>query len=184
MSLTPKQEKFCQKYIEIGCKSEAYRQAYKAEKMKPATVNRAAHDLFKNPKITTRVAVLTAEYKKQHEVTVDRIVEELEKMAFVDVRRFLNPDGSMKKLAELDRRTAASLVNFEVEDLFDGTGEQRKHYGRLTKVKLADKKASLDSLARVFGAFNDTVHNVNETYEEMIARLEAEEKEKNEQHDG
>ena len=31
-NLTPKQEKFCQKYIEMGNASEAYRQAYNASK--------------------------------------------------------------------------------------------------------------------------------------------------------
>lgn len=37
--LTPKQETFCLAYIETGNASEAYRQAYDAENMKPDTVN-------------------------------------------------------------------------------------------------------------------------------------------------
>ena len=40
--LTPKQEAFCLAYVETGNASEAYRRAYNAENMKPATVNRKA----------------------------------------------------------------------------------------------------------------------------------------------
>ena len=38
--------------------SDAYRQAYNTSNMKPATVNREAHTLMSNPKITTRVEAL------------------------------------------------------------------------------------------------------------------------------
>ena len=38
--------------------SDAYREAYSAGRMKPATINREAHTLMAIPKITTRVAAL------------------------------------------------------------------------------------------------------------------------------
>ena len=40
--MTPKQEKFCQLYVELGNASEAYRQAYDASKMHAPTVNAVA----------------------------------------------------------------------------------------------------------------------------------------------
>ncbi|EPZ98572.1 terminase small subunit, partial [Glaesserella parasuis] len=40
--LTPKQEKFCQLYIELGNASEAYRQAYDCSKMSNETINTKA----------------------------------------------------------------------------------------------------------------------------------------------
>ena len=58
MTLTVKQEKFCQSYIETGNASEAYRQAYSASKMKPETVNRTAKELLDHPKITARINTL------------------------------------------------------------------------------------------------------------------------------
>lgn len=72
--LTPKQERFCLGYVETGSASEAYRRAYNAEGMKPATVNRSAKELLDNPKIAARVQSLQAEHAKRHEVTVDSIV--------------------------------------------------------------------------------------------------------------
>jgi len=58
MGLTIKQEAFCQKYIETGNASEAYRQAYDASAMKPATVNKRSNELFANGAITGRIAEL------------------------------------------------------------------------------------------------------------------------------
>ena len=56
--LTPKQTHFC-RAVASGCTmSDAYREAYSTLRMKPATVNREAHALMANPKITARVEVL------------------------------------------------------------------------------------------------------------------------------
>lgn len=78
MTLTIKQEAFCQAYIETGNASEAYRTAYAADKMKPETVNRNAKSLLDNNKIATRVAELHGEIKQRHNVTVDSLIAELE----------------------------------------------------------------------------------------------------------
>lgn len=76
--LTPKQEAFCQAYIETGNASEAYRTAYAADKMKPESVNRKAKELLDNGKIAARVAELQGEIKQRHNVTVDSLLAELE----------------------------------------------------------------------------------------------------------
>jgi len=76
--LTVKQEKACQAYVECGDKSKAYRTAYNTTNMKPATVNRAAKELFDNPKMTAREQELRAEHRKRHDVTVDTLTEEYE----------------------------------------------------------------------------------------------------------
>lgn len=77
MALTPKQEKFCQVYLETGNATEAYRQAYTG-KGKPATLNREAKRLLDNTKIATRLAELQEETKQRHDVTVDSLIKELE----------------------------------------------------------------------------------------------------------
>ncbi len=85
IKLTPKQEKFCQVYIETGNASEAYRQSYNTAKMKPETVNRTAKQLLDNSKIAARLDELREEHAKRHEITVDTLVAELEearKLAF------------------------------------------------------------------------------------------------------
>ncbi len=92
--LTPKQEKFCQKFIETGNASEAYRQSYDSKGMKAVTINREAKTLIDNPKVTTRLAELQARHQKRHEVTVDSITDELDES---------------RKLATVDRQHSAAI---------------------------------------------------------------------------
>lgn len=77
-NLTPKQEKFCQLYVETGNASEAYRGSYDASKMKPDSVNRKAKELLDNVKIAARLKQIRERHIKRHEVTVDSLVGELE----------------------------------------------------------------------------------------------------------
>lgn len=75
--LTIKQDKAAQKYAECGDKSEAYRFAYNTENMKPETINRAAFELFENPKIAARVEELKEKYRKDNEITMEYITRGL-----------------------------------------------------------------------------------------------------------
>lgn len=78
--LTPKQEKFCQKYIETGNASEAYRQSYDCENMADEAVHTEASKLLNNPKITLRLNELKTEHAKRHNTTVDDLLNELEQI--------------------------------------------------------------------------------------------------------
>lgn len=69
--LTPKQESFAQKYIELGNASEAYRQAYDWKNMKPESVHRKAKELLDNGKVAARIKELQAEAQQRHMFTVD-----------------------------------------------------------------------------------------------------------------
>ena len=63
MTLTPKQEKFAQLYVEKGNASEAYRQAYNS-KAKYETVNVSASKLLSDPKVSLRVRELRKQLEK------------------------------------------------------------------------------------------------------------------------
>lgn len=76
--LTPKQETFCQEYINTGNASEAYRLAYRTESMKPATVNRKAKELQDNGKITARLSDIRGALATRHRITLDSLLDELE----------------------------------------------------------------------------------------------------------
>jgi phage terminase small subunit len=75
--MTPKQEKFCQLYVELGNASEAYRQAYNAARMKSATINVKASQLLDQDKIAVRVAELKAHHAERHDMSVDEIAKML-----------------------------------------------------------------------------------------------------------
>src|SRR5699024_6574709 len=78
LNLTPKQESFCQLYIELGNASEAYRQSYDADSMNENTVHRNASALMDNNKIATRLNQIRKEHSMRHNITVDTLLLELE----------------------------------------------------------------------------------------------------------
>ena len=73
MSLTPKQEKFCHVYVETGNASEAYRQAYDAEKSSDAVIHVDACKLKKNPKVALRVEELRCAARENHDITMNSL---------------------------------------------------------------------------------------------------------------
>lgn len=75
--LTAKQERFCLAYIETGSGAEAYRSAYHAEGMKPATIHRRAFDLLENGKIGARLAELRQPAIERAELTLEGHLAEL-----------------------------------------------------------------------------------------------------------
>jgi len=79
--LTPKQEKFSRKYVELGNAATAYRETYNAEKMQQNTVYTEANKLLKNPKIATRVDELMESGNDKHEVKRHKIIDRLMQIA-------------------------------------------------------------------------------------------------------
>jgi len=77
-NLTIKQEKFCQKYLETGNASEAYRLAYDAKNTSPNVISVKASELLKNGKIAVRVDQLKKKTEKRHQITMDDLMKELE----------------------------------------------------------------------------------------------------------
>lgn len=78
MALTAKQEKFCQKYMETGNASEAYRQSYNCVKSTDKSIHELSSTLLKNINVSSRVKELKENTQKRHEITVDDLIKELE----------------------------------------------------------------------------------------------------------
>lgn len=106
--LTPKQEAFCQRFLETGNASEAYRLCYDAKAMKPETVNRAAKELTDNPKIAARLQELRGVAQAAHGVTIASLLAELEEARGVakgkeQAAAMVQATMGKAKLAGLDR---------------------------------------------------------------------------------
>lgn len=77
-TLTPKQTRFCQLYVELGNASKAYRQSYHADNMSNTTIHRKASELLAMDKIKRQVDELQAGHRQRHDLTVDDLLAELE----------------------------------------------------------------------------------------------------------
>lgn len=133
MSLTLKQEAFCQAYIENkGNASEAYRTAYAAGKMKLESIHVNASKLLADAKVALRISELQQEHRNKHDVTVSGLLEELEEAR----QRALSaetPQASAAVAATMGKARLTGLdkvlidltadvkvENRSIKDIFDG----------------------------------------------------------------
>lgn len=109
MALTIKQEKFCMVYIETGNASEAYRQAYNCENMKPESINVNACKMLTDAKIAQRLDELKNKHAKRHEITIDDLVKELEEARSIALGA-VTPQASAAVSASMGKAKLLGLV--------------------------------------------------------------------------
>ena len=149
MKLSPKQQAFCEFYIECGNATAAYRKAYpKSIKWKDKTVNEAASRLLKNSKVYARVRELQREASKRNELTVDDLIQELKGILFFNPKDLYNEDGCLKPINDLPDEVAACIASLDIEENHFGEGVQRK-----AKVKFHSKLDAIEKLAKHLGFY-------------------------------
>jgi phage terminase small subunit len=157
--LTLKQERFCQAYIENGGNAtDAYRTVYDASDMKSESINVAACELTKHPKISVRLDQLRADALRRHQITMDRILAEYSKLAFANMRdytRITDDRLATVDLSRIDDDQAAAIQEVKVDrvrTIGNEDSEEKAYVERIT-FKLADKRSALDSLSKCLGLF-------------------------------
>ena len=70
-NLTPKQKKFCLKYVETGNQIESYKYSYAAENMSYSSINTACYRLLKNTIIAQYVRELQDALQKEFIHTIE-----------------------------------------------------------------------------------------------------------------
>jgi phage terminase small subunit len=170
MTLNAKQQRFVEEYlIDLNATQAAIRAGYSVK-----TASEQSYDLLRKPQIQKLIAERQEDRKQRTEITQDRVLQELSRIAFFDPRRLLNPDGSPKPINELDDDTAAVLAGMDIREEYDGSGEDRKFIGYAKKVKVSDKVAALGLAMRHLGMLNDKleVKNIDERAERLRAARE------------
>lgn len=131
------------------------KQAYK--KLHPKATDRTAEvkasQLLRKDKVAAYLAEREQQALGKAQLTTDRVLQELARLAFFDLRRLYNEDGTLKAPHELDDDTAAALASIETEELFEGRGENREHVGTLRKVKSFDKGGAIRDAMKHLGLF-------------------------------
>ena len=144
--LTPKQEAFATGIASGLSQAEAYRQAFpKAQAWKDETVWKRASELAANREVQGRIQELRDKAADANEVTIERIVAEVVKVAFANQRDLMawGPSGvKLRPSDELTDEQAASVS--EVSETTSATG------GSL-KLKTHDKLGALRFLAELKG---------------------------------
>lgn len=121
------------------------------------TAGQQGYILLKQPEIQRVIAERQAATQREAEritgVSVERTLRELGRIAYMDPRRLVDEKGNLKALSELDDDTAAAVASVEVEELFEGRGEDRRSIGVVKKVKFWDKNSGIEKAMKHLGQF-------------------------------
>lgn len=146
--LTEKQELFCQRYlIDFNATKAAKDAGYSEE-----TAYAIGWENLRKPEIQERIQQIRAEMGKSFNITRERIAQEYARLAFFDIKKVYNEDGELLPITDLDDDTAAAIAGIEVANDWDKDESGKSVIvGQLRKIKISDKRAALDSLAKLMG---------------------------------
>ncbi len=162
--LNARQRRFCEEYlIDLNGTQAVIRAGYS-----PNGADVAAAKLLVNARVAALVAELKEKRSKRTRVNQDRVLLEIERNAFSDIRKAFREDGGLKRIVDLDDDTAAAVASVEVDELFEGRGQDREQTGYTKKLKLWNKNDALEKLAKHLGLYpRETGVNLNLTYDQI-----------------
>lgn len=131
--------------------------------------------LLKDAKILAEINKRSLEQSQRLSITADRVMQEYEALALLDPLDLFNPDGNLKPIHEIPEAARRAIVGLDLIQLKTTTTEDVKVEVVLKKIKLADKKGALDSIAKILGMMRDKLDvNVKVSTQEMEAAIDAE----------
>jgi phage terminase small subunit len=151
--MTPKQARFVAEYlIDLNATQAAIRAGYSKK-----TAYSIGEELLRKPEITAAVEKGRSALMVKTNITAERVLEEMGRLAFSDVRNLFAPDGSLKPLHTLSAEDAACIASLEViiKNAEAGDG----HMDKVHKIKVWDKSKNLENLAKHLGLFVEKVEH-------------------------
>lgn len=136
--------------VDLNASQAALRAGYS-----PRTAHRNAHRIRHRPRVKAAIEAAMAERAAKLEITAERVLRELALMGFANLRDYVTPapDGTARlDLSALSRDQAAAIRELTVEEVTTGQGAAART-ARKVKVRLADKKASLELVGKHLGLF-------------------------------
>lgn len=153
MKLTPKQIRFVDEYlVDFNATQAAIRAGYKAK-----TAHVIGAENLRKPKIAEEIARRQKDLQKRTEISQDRVVKELARIAFADVTDYAYV---MQAIIERDG-VKVPVESAVIKETYDLTDDQRaaiasiKQGANGVEIKLHDKIKALELLGRHIGMFND-----------------------------
>lgn len=173
MKLTAKQIRFVDEYmVDFNATQAAIRAGYKAK-----TAHVIGAENLRKPKIAEEIARRQKDLQRRTEVTQDRVVKELARVAFADATDYAcvetltyeNEDGTVSPVQIVSPKDTDTLSD-DQRAAIAGI----KHGANGIEVKLHDKIKALELLGRHIGMFNDKIE-VRATVANPFAGLSTEE---------
>ena len=154
MALTAKQKAFVLEYLcDLNATQAAIRAGYSLR-----TADKIGFQLLEKTRVQAAIQEALQAREKRTLITQDRVLAELGKIGFSDLKDFMEfgPDGvSLKQDADVDGAVVAEV------------SETATQLGSSKKIKLHDKMKALELLARHMGMLNDKLAITGEVQYEI-----------------
>jgi phage terminase small subunit len=145
--MKPKQQKFVDEYlIDLNGSQAAIRAGFS-----PKAANRTGSRLLSRVDIQAAIAKGRAIMSKRTGITQDRVLTELAKIGFSDIRKVLTPDGNVQSPHDWDDDTAGAISSFEV--VASRTPDGSEVTESVHKFKVWDKLSALEKIGKHLGMF-------------------------------
>lgn len=162
--MTPKQAIFYGEYIKDSNGTRAAIAAGFPER----SAHVAAARMLRNAKVSAAIEAWRKRRCEKLEITAERVLEEIAKLAFYDPGDLFDGGGNLKPLTELDDVTRAAIAGMDVETL-TCKGDSPSLRTMVKKIKLVDKGQNLERLGRYLKLFTDRVeHDGRVTLEQLV----------------
>lgn len=160
MSLTAKQELFVNEYlIDLNATQAAIRSGYSKN-----TASEIGYENLRKPQIIEAIKVANAERALEAKVTPAMVLKELAKIAFVDIRKAFDENGHLLSIPDMPEDIARAIAGVDLSTYTDKDGNNE-----LTKkIKLIDKKGSLELLGKHLKLFTDKVEHTGKDGTDLI----------------
>jgi phage terminase small subunit len=150
-----KHELFCHEFIKDLVGYLAYKRTF--PKAKDSTAYRGGSDLLKRPEVKDRIDELLKSRYQKLKIDAHTVLQELLYLATSDMEKVFNDDGSLKTMKDIPKGTRRAISSVEIEELYDGHGEDRRQIGFTKKIKFWDKNKSLENLGKHLKLFTEVL---------------------------
>jgi phage terminase small subunit len=143
--MTEKQKRFVEEYlIDLNATQAAIRAGYKVD-----NAGQTATENLTKPYIAEAIEKALAERSRRTGINQDRVIQELAKIAFVNITDVVNSDCGI--LPDADKADLAAIESVKVKTIQTKSGE----VGIEREVKLSSKLKALEMLGKHLGMWND-----------------------------
>jgi len=151
--LNAKHKMFCKEYlIDFNATQAATRAGYSKK-----TAGSIGFELLKKPEIAEYLEAQTKKRCDRLDITADKVLQELAKIGFSDIREMFDEDGKPLGVEDLKDKAAAAVQSVNVTSRKLGKGKVEYTHN----IKLADKKASLELLGKHLKLFSEQIEHGN-----------------------
>ena len=143
--MTEQVKRFCDKYFETlnGTQSAIY--AGFSEK----TARQQASQMLATQEVEDYLQELRIKLADETGITQKRVLTEIARLAFSDIRKYYNGDNQLIPVTDLDDDAAAALSSVKIDELYAGDVT----IGQTKEIRLYNKLDGLEKLSKHLGIY-------------------------------